>query len=92
MRDLATYEANAGANLQLTSVFTTMHNLVQQTKSKMNSLSVHNEHFLSSLMEKVADGVNQIQEIASSMKHSHHLIQTKRGIKRLDATKRAAAG
>ena len=26
------------------------------------------------------------------MKYSHHLIQTKRGIKRLDATKRAGQG
>ena len=30
-----------------------------------------------------------MQEIASNMKYSHHLIQTRRGIKRLDATKRA---
>ena len=68
-----------------------MKDIVGATVSKMNQLSGKNDIFFTELMQKVADGVNEIQIMTSSMKYSHHLIQTKRGIKRLDVTKRAGA-
>jgi hypothetical protein len=39
MRDIATYEANACDSLDVKGIFTAMHNLVKQTKFKVNSLN-----------------------------------------------------
>lgn len=91
MRDLATYEADACDAIEVDTMYQSLYNLVKQTKVKLNSLSGLNDQFLNNLMEKVGNGVNEIQETASNMKYSHHLIQTRRGIKRLDATKRVNA-
>jgi|LauGreDrversion4_2_1035121.scaffolds.fasta_scaffold806350_1 hypothetical protein len=74
MRDHATYEVNACDEIDVKKIFSEIHKLVKLTKQKVNSMGGENEKFLNGLIQKAAEGVNHVQEIASDMKFSHHLI------------------